>query len=303
MSLTKMLGIGKSEKARFEVRVTGDDGQVFVTEISMSALKNPLRDHLLVPFINQVQHAKGTNVACSHIEVNGSPIETMADLLRPLSEYVVPGGTTTVQLTLELVGGGSAGVRRPTFLGSGSTGVVPSATEAVASIPNFAIAAAAKAAADKAAAKAAADKAAAAKACQEANDAAAKAAADKAAAAKACQEADDAQLAAALAASLVVSGPVPPHPPPSSAATSQSVPPAADAREERGVQPADTWTENAVSEWLRDLGLDVHVSAFADARVDGRLLLKLDDEDLLELGVTSKLQRKLILSRCEALPS
>jgi hypothetical protein len=38
--LTKMLGIGKSEKARFEVRVTGDDDQVFVTEMSMSALKN-----------------------------------------------------------------------------------------------------------------------------------------------------------------------------------------------------------------------------------------------------------------------
>ena len=103
MSLTKMLGIGKSEKARFEVRVTGDDDQVFVTEMSMSALKNPLRDHLLVPFINQVQHAKGTNIACSHIEVNGSPIETMTDLLRPLSEYVVPGDTTIVQLTLELV--------------------------------------------------------------------------------------------------------------------------------------------------------------------------------------------------------
>jgi hypothetical protein len=77
-------------------------------------------------------------------------------------------------------------------------------------------------------------------------------------------------------------------------------PPAADAREARGALLADTWNESAVSEWLRDLGLDVHVSAFADARVDGRLLLKLDDEDLLELGVTSKLQRKLILSRCEA---
>jgi hypothetical protein len=78
-------------------------------------------------------------------------------------------------------------------------------------------------------------------------------------------------------------------------------PPAADAREAQGALLADTWNENAVSEWLRDLGLDVHVSAFADARIDGRLLLKLDDEDLLELGVTSKLQRKLILSRCEAL--
>ena len=55
-----------------------------------------------------------------------------------------------------------------------------------------------------AAAKAAADKAAAAKASAD------KAAADKAAAVKAQQEADDAQLAAALAASLAVSGPSPP---------------------------------------------------------------------------------------------
>ena len=87
----------------------------------------------------------------------------------------------------------------------------------------------------------------------------------------------------------------------SRSAVKTPVPPAADAREARGPRPADTWNENAVSEWLRDLGLDVHVSALADARVDGRLLLKLDDEDLVEFGITSKLQRKLILSRCEAL--
>ena len=79
-------------------------------------------------------------------------------------------------------------------------------------------AAADKAAADKAAAdKAAADKAAAAKA------AADKAAADKAAAAKAHQDAEDAQLAAAIAASLAISGPVTPSPPPLTLATSRFI--------------------------------------------------------------------------------
>ena len=68
-----------------------------------------------------------------------------------------------------------------------------------------------------AAAKAAADKAAAAKA------SAAKAAADKAAAAKAQQEADDAQLAAALAASLDIPGPVTPPPAPTTLATTRFI--------------------------------------------------------------------------------
>ena len=75
-----------------------------------------------------------------------------------------------------------------------------------------------KAAADKAAAdKAAADKAAAAKA------AADKAVADKAAADKAHQDAEDAQLAAAIAASLAISGPVTPSPPPLTLATSRFI--------------------------------------------------------------------------------
>ena len=75
-----------------------------------------------------------------------------------------------------------------------------------------------KAAADKAAAdKAAADKAAAAKA------AADKAMADKAAADKAHQDAEDAQLAAAIAASLAISSPVTPSPPPLTLATSRFI--------------------------------------------------------------------------------
>ena len=70
----------------------------------------------------------------------------------------------------------------------------------------------AKKAADAAADKAVADKA-----------AADKAAADKAAAAKAHQDAEDAQLAAAIAASLAISGPVTPSPPPLTLATSRFI--------------------------------------------------------------------------------
>ena len=57
------------------------------------------------------------------------------------------------------------------------------------------------------------------------------------------------------------------------------------------------WTESDVAAWLTRLGLSEHAPAFARSRVDGRLLTMLDDEDLLELGVSSRLQRKLILSR------
>ena len=75
-----------------------------------------------------------------------------------------------------------------------------------------------KAALDKALAdKAVADKAAADKAVSD------KAVADKAAADKAHQDAEDAQLAAAIAASLAISGPVTPSPPPLTLATSRFI--------------------------------------------------------------------------------
>ena len=85
----------------------------------------------------------------------------------------------------------------------------------------------AKKAADAAADKAVADKVAPGKALADkafADKAAAdKAAADKAAAAKAHQDAEDAQLAAAIAASLAISGPVTPSPPPLTLATSRFI--------------------------------------------------------------------------------
>ena len=58
------------------------------------------------------------------------------------------------------------------------------------------------------------------------------------------------------------------------------------------------WAESTVQEWLRGLGLEEHVPAFKRGRVDGALLLVLDDEDLEEeLGVVSRLQRKRLKMR------
>jgi len=100
--MRKMLG-GSSEKAAFQIQVTGDEQHAFATTISASGLKESLKDHLLVPFIQQVKHDKGTNIACSKVDVNGNPVETMEELMRPLKDYHVPGDTTVVTVTLELV--------------------------------------------------------------------------------------------------------------------------------------------------------------------------------------------------------
>ena len=64
-----------------------------------------------------------------------------------------------------------------------------------------------------------------------------------------------------------------------------------------------SWDEADVCHWLQSLGLEQHRSAFMENRVNGRLLLRLDHEDLEELNVSSRLQRKLILTRRDELLS
>jgi hypothetical protein len=87
------------------------------------------------------------------------------------------------------------------------------------------------------------------------------------------------------------------------ASTSSTCMDAIDHEAQAPITPSQPirWDERDVAAWLTDLGLSVHAPAFADSRVNGRLLLSLDDEDLQELGVASRLQRKLILTRCEAI--
>ena len=62
------------------------------------------------------------------------------------------------------------------------------------------------------------------------------------------------------------------------------------------------WDENAVGAWLQGLGLGRHAPTFARCRVDGRLLLRLDEDDLAEdLQVGSRLERKKVLVELERL--
>ena len=66
---------------------------------------------------------------------------------------------------------------------------------------------------------------------------------------------------------------------------------------------SNSWDKDAVGEWLKGLDLEQHIDAFAAAHVDGPLLLRLDDADLLELSVTSRLERKRLLLEIERISS
>lgn len=61
------------------------------------------------------------------------------------------------------------------------------------------------------------------------------------------------------------------------------------------------WNCNEVGAWLSGLGLAHHALAFEKLRVDGRLLSRIDDEDLRELGVESRIERKRLLMELESL--
>lgn len=72
-----------------------------------------------------------------------------------------------------------------------------------------------------------------------------------------------------------------------------------------GVAPGTSpihWSVEQVCGWLDQIGLGVHKATFLENEVDGRLLLKLTvDEIKTELGVTSGLQAKKIVSKIERL--
>lgn len=66
--------------------------------------------------------------------------------------------------------------------------------------------------------------------------------------------------------------------------------------------PPMAWTAKQVGEWLATLGHSQHVEAFAEERVDGRLmLLCVDDEVLQELGVKRAEARRAVMAELETL--
>lgn len=60
------------------------------------------------------------------------------------------------------------------------------------------------------------------------------------------------------------------------------------------------WDVAQCCAWLRSIGLGQHAAAFEAQDVDGALLLNLDDEMLVELGIDSRLQRTKLLLRRDA---
>ena len=62
---------------------------------------------------------------------------------------------------------------------------------------------------------------------------------------------------------------------------------------------ANTLTVDDIAEFLKKIKLG-HVQLFTDNDVDGRLLLKLTDDDLKDLGVDNGFHRRKIISKFEA---
>jgi hypothetical protein len=64
---------------------------------------------------------------------------------------------------------------------------------------------------------------------------------------------------------------------------------------------ASAWSCEEVLAWMSGVGLERHSKTIRDHDIRGRLLLQLDHDDLLELGVASRLERKRILVEIEVL--
>ena len=63
---------------------------------------------------------------------------------------------------------------------------------------------------------------------------------------------------------------------------------------------ANTLTVDDISEFLTKIKLGHYVQLFTDNDVDGRLLLKLTDGGLKDLGVDNEFHRRKIISKFEA---
>ena len=91
-----------TERVEFEIEVTCDDTNVYLTSVLPHQLKNSLQAHIIVPFCQQLVRPKGTRLAISFVEVNGVSMDE-SDLKQPLKVFVVPGEKTRVLLKVEAV--------------------------------------------------------------------------------------------------------------------------------------------------------------------------------------------------------
>ena len=71
------------------------------------------------------------------------------------------------------------------------------------------------------------------------------------------------------------------------------------AGEQQLEKMANTLMVDDIAEFLKNIRLGQYVQLFTDDDVDGRLLLKLTDDDLKDLGVDNGFHRRKIISKFE----
>ena len=81
----------------FELTIAGDQDLAIGCQLSGGALKQPIAQALLEPFLQKMMEDLNIQVACTQIQINGED-QTNSDLLRPISEFCVPGDACQIKL-------------------------------------------------------------------------------------------------------------------------------------------------------------------------------------------------------------
>ena len=81
----------------FELTIAGDQDLAIGCQLSGGALKQPIAQALLEPFLQKMMEDLNIQVACTQVQINGED-QTNSDLLRPVSEFCVPGDACQIKL-------------------------------------------------------------------------------------------------------------------------------------------------------------------------------------------------------------
>ena len=98
LSYRRKDGLVSSKGAQsFEFSIAGDQDLAIGCQLSGGALKQPIAPGLLEPFLQKMMEDLKIQVVCTQIQINGED-QTDSDLLRPISEFCVPGDACQIKL-------------------------------------------------------------------------------------------------------------------------------------------------------------------------------------------------------------
>ena len=81
----------------FEFTIAGDQDLAIGCQLSGRALKQPIAQGLLTPFLQKMMEDLNIQVVCTRIQINGED-QTDSDLLRPIGEFCVPDDACQIKL-------------------------------------------------------------------------------------------------------------------------------------------------------------------------------------------------------------